>query len=175
MKKTLFLGIALCSLVLMTGCKSKDSAYREAYERAMSQETTTTTEPTTPVVVTPAPEEVVTVTPVTPVKKQETTPSTNDRDVRTIDGDITLVTGEPLKTYSVVVGSFVGKTNAEGLCNTLRSKGHNARVVKTSETIKGQTGWYRVIASSYDDKGEAVSSRDQFKATYNGAWLLYRK
>ena len=42
MKKTLFLGMALCSLVVMTGCKSKDSAYREAYERAMSQETTTT-------------------------------------------------------------------------------------------------------------------------------------
>ena len=67
MKKTLFLGVALCSLVVMTGCKSKDSAYREAYERAMSQETTTT-EPTTPVVVTPAPEEKVNVTPVTPVQ-----------------------------------------------------------------------------------------------------------
>ena len=174
MKKTLFLGVALCSLVVMTGCKSKDSAYREAYERAMSQETTTT-EPTTPVVVTPAPEEKVNVTPVTPVQNQNSNAGANDRDVRTIDGDISLVAGEPLKTYSVVVGSFVGNTNAEGLCNTLRNKGYNARVVKTSETIKGQTGWYRVIASSYDDKGSAVSSRDQLKAAYQGAWLLYRK
>lgn len=174
MKKTIFLGMALCSLVVMTGCKSKDSAYREAYERAMSQETTTT-EPTTPVVVTPVAEEKVAVTPVKPVQSQSTNTVVNDRDVRTIDGDITLVAGEPLKTYSVVVGSFVGKTNAEGLCNTLRSKGYEARVVKTSETIKGQTGWYRVIASSFDDKGSAISSRDQLKSTYNGAWLLYRK
>lgn len=174
MKKTIFLGMALCSLVVMTGCKSKDSAYREAYERAMSQETTTT-EPTTPVVVTPVAEEKVAVTPVKPVQSQSTSTVVNDRDVRTIDGDITLVAGEPLKTYSVVVGSFVGKTNAEGLCNTLRSKGYEARVVKTSETIKGQTGWYRVIASSFDDKGSAISSRDQLKSTYNGAWLLYRK
>ena len=174
MKKTIFLGMALCSLVVMTGCKSKDSAYREAYERAMSQETTTT-EPTTPVVVAPVAEEKVAVTPVKPVQSQSTNTVVNDRDVRTIDGDITLVAGEPLKTYSVVVGSFVGKTNAEGLCNTLRSKGYEARVVKTSETIKGQTGWYRVIASSFDDKGSAVSSRDQLKSTYNGAWLLYRK
>ena len=174
MKKTLFLGMALCSLVVMTGCKSKDSAYREAYERAKSQETTTV-EPTTPVVVTPAPEEKVAVTPVTPVQNQNANPGASDRDVRTIDGDITLVAGEPLKAYSVVVGSFVGKTNAEGLCNTLRSKGYEARVVKTSETIKGQTGWYRVIASSFDEKGSAISSRDQLKSTYNGAWLLYRK
>ena len=174
MKKTIFLGMALCSLVVMTGCKSKDSAYREAYERAMSQETTTT-EPTTPVVVTPVAEEKVAVTPVKPVQSQSTSTVVNDRDVRTIDGDITLVAGEPLKTYSIVVGSFVGKTNAEGLCNTLRSKGYEARVVKTSETIKGQTGWYRVIASSFDDKGSAISSRDQLKSTYNGAWLLYRK
>lgn len=174
MKKTLFLGMALCSLVVMTGCKSKDSAYREAYERAMSQETTTT-EPTTPVVVTPAPVEKVEVTPVTPVQNQKTEVVTNDKDVRTIDGEISLEAGEPLKTYSVVVGSFVGKTNAEGLCNTLRSKGYQARLVKTNETIKGQTGWYRVIASSFDDKGSAISSRDELKATYNGAWLLYRK
>ena len=174
MKKTIFLGMALCSLVVMTGCKSIDSAYREAYERAMSQETTTT-EPTTPVVVTPVAEEKVAVTPVKPVQSQSTSTVVNDRDVRTIDGDITLVAGEPLMTYSVVVGSFVGKTNAEGLCNTLRSKGYEARVVKTSETIKGQTGWYRVIASSFDDKGSAISSRDQLKSTYNGAWLLYRK
>lgn len=174
MKKTIFLGMALCSVVVMTGCKSKDTAYREAYERAMSQETVTT-EPTTPVVVTPVPEEKVNVTPVKPVQNQSANVVTNDRDVRTIEGEISLEAGEPLKTYSVVVGSFVGKTNAEGLCNTLRSKGYEARLVKTSETIKGQTGWYRVIASSYDDKASAVSSRDQLKATYNGAWLLYRK
>ena len=32
-----------------------------------------------------------------------------------------------------------------------------------------------VIASSFDDKASAVQSRNALKASYPGAWLLYRK
>mgnify|MGYP002245263885 CR=1 FL=1 len=39
------------------------------------------------------------------------------------------------------------------------NKGYDARVVKTNETINGTTGWFRVIASSFDDKASAVQSR----------------
>lgn len=65
--------------------------------------------------------------------------------------------------------------NAESLMSTLQSKGCAARVVKTNETISGHTGWFRVIASSYDDKASAARSRDELKSTYAGAWLLYNK
>ena len=34
---------------------------------------------------------------------------------------------------------------------------------------------YRVVASTFDDKASAVSSRDQLRATYPDAWLLYNK
>lgn len=177
MKKTLFCALSLCSAVLLTACKSQESAYRQAYEKAKAQElaqggsqTAGTDAETTTVAVTPQ-EETVSVTPVTTTPTQ---PADNS-DVRTIDGGVSVVSGNSLKAYSVVVGSFVTQANAEGLMSTLKEKGYDARVVKTNETINGQTGWFRVIASSFDDKASAAQSRDELKSTYAGAWLLYHK
>ena len=103
-----------------------------------------------------------------PVYNDDATP------VRTIQGGVTVVNGEPLKAFSVVVGSFVNQTNAEGQMSSLRSRGMAARVVKTNETISGHTGWYRVVASSFDTKGEAVQSRNTLIGMYPGAWILGR-
>lgn len=175
MKKTSFIAMTLGMAVLATGCKSQESAYKAAYEKAKAQETAVVQTPeTTTVAVQPAG---TTTTPddntvaVRPVQQTQVT----DADVRTIQGGFTVVNGAALKTYSVVVGSFVTQANAEGLMTTLRGKGYDSRVVKTNETINGQTGWFRVVASSYDDKASAVSSRDQLRSTYAGAWLLYNK
>ena len=165
MKQYFLLGLTLCAAMVFTGCKSKDSAYREAYERAKAQEQQATTDVTNQ----------QTTTVVAPVQTQQTTTTVDHSDVRTIPGGITVVAGANLKAYSVVVGSFVNQTNAVGLKNTLNGRGYNATVVKTNETIKGQTGWFRVIASSFDYKDQAAQSRDELKASYPGAWLLYNK
>lgn len=165
MKQYFLLGLTLCAAMIFTGCKSKDSAYREAYERAKAQEQQATTDVTNQ----------QTTTVVAPVQTQQTTTTVDHSDVRTIPGGITVVAGANLKAYSVVVGSFVNQTNAVGLMNTLNGRGYNATVVKTNETIKGQTGWFRVIASSFDYKDQAAQSRDELKASYPGAWLLYNK
>jgi cell division septation protein DedD len=165
MKHYFLLGLTLCAVMVFTGCKSKDSAYREAYERAKAQEQQATTDVTNQ----------QTTTVVTPAQPQQTTTTVDHSDVRTIPGGITVVAGANLKAYSVVVGSFVNQTNAVGLMNTLNGRGYNATVVKTNETIKGQTGWFRVIASSFDYKDQAAQSRDELKASYPGAWLLYNK
>ena len=165
MKHYFLLGLTLCAAMVFTGCKSKDSAYREAYERAKAQEHQATTDVTN--------QQSTTV--VTPAQPQQTTTTVDHSDVRTIPGGITVVAGANLKAYSVVVGSFVNQTNAVGLMNTLNGRGYNATVVKTNETIKGQTGWFRVIASSFDYKDQAAQSRDELKASYPGAWLLYNK
>lgn len=174
MKQYLVMGIALCAVTLLGSCKSKESAYRQAYEKAKAQQTTTNEDVTT-VQVAPTPTTTtettpVTVTPVTPA------PATEDNtEVRTINGGLSVVSGEALKTYSVVVGSFLTQANAEDLQARLQQKGYASRVVKTNETINGHTGWFRVIASSYDDKASAVKSRNELKGTYAGAWLLYHK
>ncbi|MDO4930482.1 MAG: SPOR domain-containing protein [Bacteroidales bacterium] len=175
MKTHLVLGLAVLSVALLGSCKSQESAYRQAYEKAKAQQTTTADETTT-VKVTPTPTttttptETVTVTPVT-----TTTTATDNSDVRTIDGGVTVVNGDQLLTYSVVVGSFLTQANAEGLMTTLKNKGYASRVVKTNETINGHTGWFRVIASSFNDKASAVQSRNELQSAYKGAWLLYNK
>ncbi len=170
MKKYLFLGLSLCSAVALTSCKSSESAYKKAYEKAKAQEMAGTTNVAvdTAAVIPVTPTETVTVTPVT-------SSTVDHSDVRTIAGGVTVISGSGLKAYSVVVGSFSVQANAEGLQATLKSKGYDAQVVKSNETINGVTGWYRVVASTYADKASAAQSRDQLRSTYSDAWLLYNK
>lgn len=165
MRKQLFVCLGLCTLALFTACKSQESAYRAAYDAAKANEAADV------VVITP--QEQQTEAPV--VTKKEEPVVVDNTPVRTIQGGLSVVKGEALRTYSVIVGSFMNQTNAEGLYNTLSNRGYNARVVRTNETINGHTGWYRVAASSYDDKGQAVSSRTGLQATYPDAWLLFNK
>ena len=179
MKKILFFAASLVMLTAMSSCKSShESAYRRAYDNAKAQETAIANQnPSTTVVA--VDETDVVETPVTSqpvnVKKVETQPVQDMTDVRTINGNVEVVNGDALKTFSVVVGSFQNQANADGLCGQLRSSGYSARVIKTNETINGLTGWYRVIASSFDSKASAVQSRDELRGKYNGAWVLYHK
>lgn len=181
MNKHLILGLGLCTVVLFSACKSRESAYRAAYEKAkaqeeLAQETQAVQEPSVPVAVPTAPKtEEVVMTPVTPATPAAPVVKEDHSDVRTIDGEVTVISGSTLKTYSVVVGSFLTQANAEGEMNKYKEKGYNARVLKTSETINGQTGWFRVIADSFDDKPTAAQLRDELRATCPGAWLLYNK
>lgn len=158
--------MGLCTLALFTACKSQESAYRAAYEAAKANESSET------VTVVPQQQE-TTVTPVVTTPVQE--PVVDNTPVRTIAGGLTVLKGEPLNQYSVIVGSFMNQTNAEGLYTTLVNRGYSARLVRTNETINGHTGWYRVAASSYDNKAYAVDSKNQLKGTYPDAWLLLNK
>lgn len=175
MKKNLVWVLGISAAVLFTSCKSRESAYRQAYEQAMAQDNNKQNEQET--VVTPNTTETVvqpttTITPVAP----STTPVQEDHsDVREIQGDMTVISGNSLKTYSVVVGSYVTQANAEDQKQRLQSQGYDSRVVKTNETINGKTGWFRVIASSFNDKASAAQSRDALRGEFPGAWLLYRK
>lgn len=160
--------MGLCTLALFTACKSQESVYRQAYEQAQANNT-----PTDVVVIAPQEEKVEPVV-TTPVK-QEPVVVEDNTPVRTIQGGLTVTKGEPLRAYSVVVGSFSIETNANGLYNALVNRGYSARVVKTNETINGHTGWYRVVASSYDEKSQAINSRNSLQGTYRDAWLLFNK
>ena len=186
MKTNLVLALGIGSALLLTSCKSQESAYRQAYLNALEQQqqsvgTTTVTVPQT----TTTPVTTTTTTPVpttttTPVTTTTTTPvasttTVDTSETRTINGGMTVINGQPLKMFSVVVGSFVTSTNAETLCENLQRQGYDARIIKTNEVINGQTPWYRVIASSYDDKQSAVNSRNTLRSKYASAWLLYNK
>ena len=60
---------------------------------------------------------------------------------------------------------------ALGLQGQLKSAGYDAQVA-----FNPQNSMYRVVATTFDDKGSAVQSRNQLRAgKYPDAWLLYKK
>ncbi len=178
MKKFFFMGSALFMVLAMTSCKSSESAYKKAWEKAQeaqmngtNQAVVTTTQQTTPVQVTP-------VTPVTttPTTTVTATPATQDyTNVAVRTEAVTLVNGAGLKAFSVVVGSFGMQTNAQSLQTTLASKGYAAQIVAAQVNVNGLTTMYRVVASTHDTKEQAAQSRAALLGTYPDAWLLYQK
>ena len=108
---------------------------------------------------------------VTPV---QTVPATQTQVVDNLDNiqvrqeRVTVVSGAGLQNFSVVVGSFSVIANAEGLQQRLKNAGYAAQIVKNEDR-----NMYRVVAATFTDKASAAQSRDQLRATYPDAWLLY--
>lgn len=160
MKKSLMMGVALVAALAFVSCKSSESNYKKAYEKAKAQEMAQTVTTTTDQVET-AP---VTVTPVVTTPTTTVANTANDRQER-----LNVMNGGSLKAFNVVCGSFSNVDNANNLRNTLVAKGYSAQVAQNPET-----GMYRVVATSFDDRAAAISSRDQLRGTYPDAWILYR-
>lgn len=161
MKKSVLFGL-LSVLLVMASCKTKESAYKQAYEKAKAQESTQV-QVNAPMQVTPVA--------TTPVKS-------NDYDstpVRQEQVSAVSVSGA-LKPYSVVCGSFSLQANAQGLKEFLIAEGYQAGIVKNM-----QKNMFRVIIGSYDTKAEAAQAREAFKEKYpsrtdfQGSWILLNK
>lgn len=164
MKKSLMLCAGLCLAMAMASCSgSKESAYKKAYEKAKAQEAQQTE------VATPQ-EEAPVVTPLVEKPATQTTVIDNTDNATVRTEAVTLVDGNGLKDFSVVVGSFSLKSNALGLQQRLKNQGHPAQVA-----YNPSINYYRVIVSTFDNKASAVQSRNQFRATYPDAWLLLKK
>lgn len=158
LNKVTLVALGVCTLVGFSSCKSNESMYKKAYEKAQAQ--TQTAQP----VKTEAPEPVK----VAPVTSTTTTPVTDTSNEPVRTEKVTVISGTGLKAYSVVCGSFSLKANAEGLQSTLKNKGYDAQIA-----LNNERKLYRVVASTFDDKSSAVSSRNKLRATYPDAWLLY--
>lgn len=168
MKKYLVLCAGFCAAMALTSCNtSKESAYKKAYEKAKAQE-----QEQAPVVEQPA--ETAVVTPLTPATPATQTTVSNVDNATVRSESVTVVSGEGLQAFSVVVGSYSLKANAEGVQSTLKAGGYNAQIVYNSAI-----NMYRVVASTFNDKGQAVQSRDAIRGSqYNpkgDAWLLFKK
>lgn len=161
MKKSIVLCAGMCVALALTGCKSSESAYKKAYEKAKAQEAQTVQEPQTAAPV---------VAPLTERPATQTTVVDNTDNATVRSEDLTVVSGAGLKAFSVVVGSFSLKANAEGLQSTLKQAGYDAQIA-----YNAGRGLYRVVASTYADKASAVGSRNELRSKYADAWLLYKK
>ena len=163
MKKTTILCVGLCAAMAFTSCKSNESAYKRAYEKAKQYDTAAAQQaPQTPQTAAPqTTEEVAVVAPVEAKPADEARVVDNLDNVSVRQESVTLINGSGLKDFSVIVGSFGLISNAEGLQQRLKAAGYDAQVVKNEEK-----NMYRVVASTFAGKADAVNSRDQLRATY---------
>lgn len=161
MKKSTVLCAGVCIALTFASCKSSESAYKKMYLKAQEQQSQTEQ---------PAQTETPVVAPLVEQPAQQPTVTENVDNVAVRSENVTLVSGAGLKNFSVVVGSFSLKANAIGLQSTLKAAGHNAQIVFNSSN-----NFYRVVASTFDQKVDAVHSRDQFREKYPDAWLLFKK
>ena len=149
MKKLVVLGMGLCVALAFSSCKSSESAYKKAYEKAKQQE------------LAEAPADQVEATPVeaAPVVSAPVTTAPVAGPVR--EEKVELVSGDGLK--------------AEGLKQYLDGQGYNAKVVYNAERnmyrVIASSYDDRAQATQAKEEFKAkYPNRDDFQK----AWLLYR-
>lgn len=158
MKKTTSILLVMGAVLSLAACKSSQSAYKQAYEKAVAGD-----EPKTVIEEPQAQNEA-------PKAEDVSNVSVREEKVSVVSGD------QDIKAYGIVCGSFSLKTNADALRERLVKDGYKAVVVVNEA---GKT--YRVVCASFDTKEEAVAERNSFKAKYpdnqdfQSAWILYRK
>lgn len=162
MKKYMVLCAGLLAAASFSGCKSSESAYKKAYEKAKAQETAQQPVESTQT------EEVNVVTPIVEKPATETRVIDNTDNVQVRQERVSVISGSGLKSFSVVVGSFSVIANAEGLYQRLKAAGYDAQIAKNDDR-----NMYRVIAATFDNKADAAASRNEFRAKYPDAWLLF--
>ena len=159
MKKYMILCAGLCAAMAFTSCKSSESAYKKAYEKAKDQEAAAVETNTEANVVTPVEEK--------PIDEVRVVDNADNVQVR--QEQVSLIDGSGLKNFSVVVGSFSLRANADGLQQRLKEAGYDAQIVKNTE----RNIMFRVVATTFVDKASAVQSRNELRAKYPDAWLLF--
>ena len=175
MKKYTILCAGLCAALVFTGCKSSESAYKQAYLKAKQQEELQQkqeAEAQAAAAQQAQEQETAVVAPLQEKPVTETQVVDNADNVPVRQETVSVVAGAGLKNFSVVVGSFSLKANAEGLQQTLNAQGYSAQVVVNNQVSPAM---YRVVATTFDSKGEATASRNALQEKYPGAWLLYAK
>lgn len=142
---------ALSLIAALASCKPKQSAYQSVYEAAKEREvsdnqtdntasTTVSSQPVYPVYnYEPATQEAVRTEKITPVYSSD---------------------ANGLKAYSVVIASLSVKPNAEALKALMEQEGYNIILAQND------SGMYRVIIGSYDDKNTAVSEKNRIESKF---------
>lgn len=180
MKKYTLICAAVCAAMAFTSCKSSESAYKQAYLKAKQQEELQQRQQAEQQAEQQAQQqaavveqkEAAVVTPLQEKAADNTQVLDNGDNVQVRQEAVSVVNGDGLNNFSVVVGSFSLKANAEGLQQTLKQQGYNAQVVVNKNV---EPAMYRVIATTFATKSEAAASRASLQEKYPGAWLLYAK
>jgi cell division protein FtsN len=149
--------LVVCILFTFDSCKSKESAYKAAYEAAKAKEMQE--------------EEVTDTTPVEKPKVSYSTSSTStQKDVQKEKITVVDNPSSSILQYNVVIGSFTNKTNALSLKERMANQGYSTFLAQN------ESGKYRVIVATFSSKAAAVAERDNIKGRYypefRDAWVL---
>jgi len=159
------LGLLCATMIAFSGCKTKESAYKQAYETAQARSTVASQTPASQ-------------TPATPPPSSNSNPPVYERPQTAPYDDpfqterVTVMDGRTLRQYSVVIGTYAVRTNANREVEKMQKQGYSPIVAQNE---KGQ---YRVIVATFDTRAEATAQRDAIKRRYpeyNDAWLLNRQ
>jgi len=150
MSKYFFL-IILVTLVF-SGCKSNQNAYNMAYQKLKEKnESKTEVYSTTAMSV---PQEAM---------HKKLSQNNGSESLKLILGN-----EKNLFTYSIVVRSFINKTNSSGFYNQMIDKGFDALLVQNEEKM------FRIIIASYPTKEEADAKLTEFQKTFPEAYVLVK-
>ena len=145
--------MALCLMTVVgTSCKSKQSAYRAAYEQAKAREMAGQTDDYV----------------ITPVTKPVASNETRQERITPLDGE----NADGIRLFSVVIGSFQNRTNAFSLKERMEREGYMPVLAENEQRM------LRVIVTSFDNRADAERSRDAIRSrhypNFQDAWILQR-
>lgn len=144
------LGLSLIALSL-TACKSNQEAYNAAYERAKAQQEAAQQAPAAPV------QEVVEV-----VEKPSIKEASENIEI--------IGKSNENGNYGVVIGSFINRTNAEGLQKRMIDQGYSHCVLGQNDKLM-----YRVIVAFYEVKSDAQAKVRELSKEFPDAWILIKE
>jgi cell division protein FtsN len=83
------------------------------------------------------------------------------------------VEGLPIRKYSVVIGSFQHYSNAIALKELMEKQGYKITV------YQNETGMYRVVFATFNDKASAINERERIRTKYapdfQDTWIIERE
>lgn len=139
--------IPILTLAILSGCKTNENNYRQAYETARQKESAGLDS---------------TVYNKIRNEARPTKYNINGENIgmTTINVSVTKGFGEPsqLKHYSIVVNQFRQSFNAKAMTKRLKDNGYDAFIVQTSEPV------YYVVAGSFDSKEDALTLLHSLRA-----------
>jgi len=147
--------LVLCTLFTLGSCKSKESAYKAAYEAAKQREVQDDDTQN-----------------VSTVEKPKISYSTPSSTATVQKEKITVVDNSnfAIQQFNVVIGSFINKTNATSLKERMQSQGYSAFLAQN------ERGMYRVIVATFSNRASAAAERDnirsKFYPDFQDAWIL---
>ena len=137
-------GLALCLVCSFSSCKSKQSAYKAAYEKAKEKDSQ--------------------------LDGASSASLSSSSDAAVKKEKVTTVSGSGLRRFSVVIGSFQNKTNATSLQERMLAEGFNVILAQNESLMYRVIVATYDDKSSAASRRDVI--KIQYAPAFQDAWIL---